>query len=514
MDRWPVTISLPHGLTVSGVSTWGVQLASALARFGRKARLVVHAVRGVTGQDETLPVPAQTGLEVIWAPSMEDADTWRECLAIYRDLLPAVLLPFAQVENYALAAALALVSPDRLRIVGWLHSDNPYDYETLAYYEPIIHRFVGVSRRCRDALARRVEGRADAIEHLPYGVHIPAAPSRPPLVDRPLRLIYAGRLEQGAKRVFDLLALAEVLDRRGVRFELRLVGSGPQETEVRTRIEAVSRRFVHAGSRTWLDAPVRHDEMRGVWSWADVALTVSCREGFSISMIESMACGCAPVVSRVESGVADIIEEGRNGLTFPVGDIEALADHIEALSANSGRVARIGAAARCAIEATCDYEKYFASALRIIDGAAAAKLPRPWPIPQPLRMNAQGMAAASSTVPRDAAERATRTLQHIAQRGEGPVLIYGAGNHTRALAAVWADSPVEIIGVIDDDDTRLGDRLWGWPIYRSDTAHETRARSVVISSWMYESEIWERRRALLEEEGMRVHRMYVDSCEL
>ena len=509
MDHWPVTISLPHGLRVSGVSTWGVQLASALARSGRRARLVVHDVGGDVGEDETLRVAPQPGLEVIRAPNMEEADAWRDCLGVYRDLLPAILLPFTLVENYAIAAALSLVSPDRLRVVGWLHSDNPYDYETLAYYESLIHRFVGVSRRCRDELARRTIGRAGDIERLPYGVDVPAAVSRPPLADRPVRLVYAGRMEQGAKRVFDLLALAESLDRRGVRFELRLVGDGPQATELRTRIAALAGRFVDPANRVGLDAPVRHERMAGVWSWADLALLVSGREGFSISMIESMACGCVPVVSRVESGVADIIEEGRNGLTFAVGDVEALADHIEALSADSASVSRLGAAARCTIEATCGYAGYFEKALRVMDGAATEPA-RPWPVARALRMNATG-TGAPATAPSDAAERAVRLLQRIAQQGEGPVAIYGAGNHTRALASVWAESPVEIVGVIDDDDTRLGDRLWGWPIFRSDTIHKSRARSVVISSWMYEPEIWQRRRAALEAGGMRVYRLYAAS---
>jgi len=506
MDHWPVTISLPHGLTVSGVSTWGVQLASALATSGRRVRLVVHEVGGVASEDETLRVPAQAELEVIRAPSMERADAWRACLGVYRDLLPAILLPFTLVENYAIAAALSLVSPERLRVVGWLHSDNPYDYETLAYYEPIVHRFVGVSRRCRDELARRAIGRADAIERLPYGVHVPAAEARPRLADRPVRLVYAGRIEQGAKRVFDLLTLAEILDRRGVRFLLRLVGDGPQATEVRMRITALSGRFVHPANRIGLDASVPHELMPHIWSWGDLSLLVSGREGYSISMIESMASGCVPVVSRVESGVADIIDEGRNGLTFPVGDIEALADHIEALSTDADRVTRLGAEARSTVEAACGYPGYFEKALRIIDGAAAEPA-RPWPVDRPLRVNAPPVAGASAA-PSDAAERASRLLQDIARRGEGPVAIYGAGSHTRALAVVWAKSPVEIVGVIDDDDTRLGDRLWGWPIFRSEMAHESRARSVVISSWMYESEIWERRRATLEAAGMRVWRLY------
>ncbi|MEE8486789.1 MAG: glycosyltransferase, partial [Gemmatimonadota bacterium] len=205
MSTCPVTFSLPHGLIVGGVTTWTVQLADALAKEGRRTRLVVHG-------DESDPPPhlqpfteRSCGSEIVHAPPLNDPSGWQESVRVYRELLPSVLLPFALAENYAVAAALATVWPERIRVVGWTHSDNPYDYETLAYYESIIHGYVAISRRCEAELCRRLPTRSEAVTYLPHGVKIPAAQTRQPLADRPIRLIYAGRIEQGGKRVLDFV---------------------------------------------------------------------------------------------------------------------------------------------------------------------------------------------------------------------------------------------------------------------------------------------------------------------
>ena len=79
---------------------------------------------------------------------------------------------------------------------------------------------------------------------------------------------------------------------------------------------------------------------------------------------------------------------------------------------------------------------------------------------------------------------------------------------TRALASVWAESPVEIVAVVDDNYSLNGRRLWGWPIVLPDAAGETGAKSVVISSWMHESEIHDRHAALLASTGLSVFTLY------
>jgi glycosyltransferase involved in cell wall biosynthesis len=505
---WPITISLPVGLTVGGVTTWAVQLAEGLAAAGRETRLVVHAA--ARGYEELVDlVHTNTGkhsLHLVRAPDLKDPLEWNACLRAYRELLPTLLLPNLWGESFAIAAALATVHPDALHVVAWDHSDFPYEYALLSYYEPIIQRFVVMSRRCEAELRRRMPARTADVVYLRCGVVVPDETPRRPLSGRAIRLAYGGRIAQADKRVFDVARLAEELDRRGVHFTLRVVGDGPQAGELRARIAEVVKRLSDPRNSVQLQPPVPPRDMQAIWSWADVSLSFSEREGFCLSTMESMARGCVPVFTQVASGAGDLVQESVNGLTFPVGDVRAAASHIETLARSEAAWRAMSRAARDTADKQCVYNHFLAGVLTTLD-AATGEAPRSWPLARSL-LQATGDAVCSSALPSDAAVRLRRLLRHIAGIDGGPIAIYGAGNHTRALAPVWASSPVEIAAVLDDDYSLAGQRLWGWPIVTPEAAARTRARSVVLSSWLHEAEMWNRQHASLETAGLKVWCLY------
>ena len=57
-----------------------------------------------------------------------------------------------------------------------------------------------------------------------------------------------------------------------------------------------------------------------------------------------------PVVATRVGGLAELIDDGRSGFLVPAGDVDALADRITRLLADPGLRARMGAAARRAVE--------------------------------------------------------------------------------------------------------------------------------------------------------------------
>ena len=507
MTGWPITISLPHGLTVSGVTTWALRLGAALRDAGRAVRLVAHEPYEDHSEFATRELPELRGVELIRSPSLVGVAGIGNCVGVYRELLPTILFPCVRAESFAVAAALSAVHADRLRIIGWNHSDNPYEYACLSHYEPMIHRLVVNTRRCLVEVRRRLPARRTDVLHLLHGTPAPSPVDRPALSGRPIRLVYAGRIEQRVKRVMDFVRLAELLLKKHVRFEMTIVGDGPQAREFDRAIAAIEPRARAQDSRIRRHPPVPPHRMSAIWREADVSMLASEHEGLSIQLIEAMACGCVPVVSHEAGGETGMIHECQTGLTFPAGDVAAMAERIASFANDEKALRRMSDMARETAVKECNFERYIAGVSAML-GRAEKDVDRPWPSSRPTDMNA-GDGGSSATVPSDAAKRMAARLTEIASRGRGPVAIYGAGGHTIALARTLVDSPVEIVAIVDDDPGRHGRRLWGWPILSPAEVAATGARSVVISSWMHEPAMWQRRSAF-DLAGIRTHRLYAD----
>ena len=70
-----------------------------------------------------------------------------------------------------------------------------------------------------------------------------------------------------------------------------------------------------------------------------------------------------------------------------------------------------------------------------------------------------------------------------------------------------ARSPACIAAFCDDDRQVHGTTLWNWPVVAPQQAGATGATDVVISSWINQQAIWERR-AVYERQGLIVHALY------
>ncbi|MEO0511589.1 MAG: FkbM family methyltransferase [Planctomycetota bacterium] len=111
-----------------------------------------------------------------------------------------------------------------------------------------------------------------------------------------------------------------------------------------------------------------------------------------------------------------------------------------------------------------------------------------------------------------------RTIERVRRGGHGRVAVYGAGTHTRTLAAAGALSPLletgaapELIAVVDDDPERQGSRFEhgpvGLPIIGRDELVERGVTAVVLSSDSFEQQMWEQT-ADLRAAGTGVYRIY------
>lgn len=417
---------MPQGFTIGGVTTWALTTARCLAAMGRPVRLVAHSP--LDGHARFDPTPALGGVpvEIIDAPSLSTPDGFKESVACYAQLLPSMILPNLCPESYAIAAMLTTSRPEDVRVVSWIHGDNPVDYAYLEYYEPIIHRYVSVSRRCEAAMQTRLPQRAGDMVSQPCGVEIPRAETRAHLNFRPLRIVYAGRMEQGIKRVIDLLAIACRLAERGVKFEMRLVGDGPHADLVDARVAAISSALLARGCRIRREYACPPEAMREVWQWADVLLLASRLEGFSVSMLEAMAAGCIPVVTRIDSGVAEIVRDWHNGLTFPVGDVDAAVTKLARLVENWNIATELSHRACEAAAQHGNLDRYRSRVDAVLMAAMKADA-RKWPADRPVLMPS-AVDPAGAIPFASASQRYDAVVDFIMSRPDASrIVIYGLG---------------------------------------------------------------------------------------
>jgi glycosyltransferase involved in cell wall biosynthesis len=141
------------------------------------------------------------------------------------------------------------------------------------------------------------------------------------------------------KGIRDVIALATSLVTEGIVDSLRILGGIVSEAETVAMFPAEIR------SRLRVVPRYRNDELPAFLEGADVLLHLSRSEGFSLALLEAMACGLAPVTTPV--GVATYaITNGENGLVVPIGDPQAAGAAVRKLAAERDLLARVREAAK------------------------------------------------------------------------------------------------------------------------------------------------------------------------
>ncbi len=137
-----------------------------------------------------------------------------------------------------------------------------------------------------------------------------------------VELLHIGRLEFAAqKRVADLLAAVARL--KG-NFRLTILGDGDDSDRLKqySRDLGIGDRIIWLG---WKEEPWEHVTR------ASLLLLTSSYEGFGIVLVEALSRGIPCITSNCNYGPDEIIEHGRNGWLYPVGDIEQLAQLMQAV---------------------------------------------------------------------------------------------------------------------------------------------------------------------------------------
>jgi glycosyltransferase involved in cell wall biosynthesis len=328
-----VAFALPAGLTNGGVTTWALALSKRLNQKNYSSKLICHSAwpgHAKFKSDGRSDLIYCDGLA--WGAGI---NAIRGFLATYSSVKAQIFIPNWSWGTYGTVALMSLNEACDIRVIAFAHSDQDHYYELLTYYEPIINKFVGTSETVCQRLRYLLPSRRNDICKLMYPVAV-RNESRKSNHEKPLAIMYAGRIQQRQKRIFDLIALADLLALKKGSYHFKIVGDGLQLAQLieyfeKTKYSNVSIEFLGL---------VSHESMSDLWASADISILFSEFEGMSISMLESMGQGCVPIVTDV-SGAQEKITHGQTGFIVAVGDVGSMAQIIADLDVDRVRVQQI-----------------------------------------------------------------------------------------------------------------------------------------------------------------------------
>ncbi|MGI6600985.1 MAG: glycosyltransferase family 4 protein [Dethiobacteria bacterium] len=332
-------------------------LRQLLSRFSREYSLYL----GLPPENEPaflagLPAVSSFNLPLSGGVSpVGDLFTFRQLYGLLRTLRPALL------HIHGFKAALTGLPAARLARVPVLITVHNYPAHRASPYLPAAGRLLGapgahyvaVSNTLADELAaqgilqEQISVIHNGIDPAPFETAAAERFSRSQSKDALLVGTAARFAPQKGLSYF--VKAAAVLAPLFPQMRFLIIGDGPGRPalEKLARQLGLGRRLSFSGYCT--DLPRR---LAGI----DIFVLPSLTEGFSLTVLEAAASGCAVVASRV-GGIPEVITDGVHGLLVPPADVAALARAIASLARDPEQARRLGRACRERVKAQFTLER-------------------------------------------------------------------------------------------------------------------------------------------------------------
>ena len=376
-----VSPAWPAGMASNGIASYVEHMRAGMLSAGHRPIVVSWKVDESLGQEDVVPVrgsrrvASTLGEKVAWRLGLRGLSRDLRARRLGRAIMGALArvpggVSVLEIEETA-GLGRGLIGRAPWSTVVRLHGPTcilapsseahaPNLEERIAAEREVILSADGVSAPSEavgSAMRRHLGSEAPPIEVIPNPVGIPGEETAwSERTAEPGRIVFVGRLDR-LKGVDVLLSAFRLLHVRDPGASLTLVGpdrglasddgvrrSFPEQLErlvpepaIRSRIE-------------WL-GPRASSELAGIRRRASVVVVCSRFENFPFAVAEAAALGC-PIVASEVGGIPEMLEHGRSGRLFPVGDAAALAEELgrmlgdPAAAAECGRRARLDCAAR------------------------------------------------------------------------------------------------------------------------------------------------------------------------
>jgi len=316
-----------EGTAISGLLSWMWRLKKSLPAAGIELTLVSLEI-------QPFRFPQVCEPEKVYDARIR---TPQELVAFLKKTQSAVHLINHAYEYVDLLEKLCPALLARLTLAGICHTDQDYYYHNLQRLDSRLSGIIAVSTACMEKLEKLLPHRQGTIPVLPdWDMPFDSVPPvRYQNEKQPLRLLFNGRLLHLQKRVLDLPKISRRLAEAKAPVSLTIVGDGPDLPRLREELQ----QGAHIPYR--LLYPRAPWEMAQLIAEHDVFLQISEFEGASVSLMEAMIAGLVPVVTNTDSGT-ELLQNGRNSLLCPVGDVAAIAAALADLAQNRARIPQLG----------------------------------------------------------------------------------------------------------------------------------------------------------------------------
>lgn len=157
----------------------------------------------------------------------------------------------------------------------------------------------------------------------------------------PVRILFLSNLMKD-KGVFELLEACKILKDRHIYFMCNIVGAAGdilvKELQAKIKEYGIEQYINYLG-------PKYNDEKIKSLASANIFVFPSLEDCFPLVLLEAMQASL-PIISTVEGGIPDIVEDGVNGFLVNKGNVIDLADKIEVLIKDGGLREKLGEAGR------------------------------------------------------------------------------------------------------------------------------------------------------------------------
>ena len=148
-------------------------------------------------------------------------------------------------------------------------------------------------------------------------------------------ILLVARMDERQKRVRHALQIWQCVSHNG--WQMKIVGGGEDLN------------YYKKLSQKWDIKDISFEGQQDPLNYyqdASIFMMTSAFEGWPMTLMEAIPCGCVPIVFDSFCAIHDIIESGKNGIIVPEGDIEAYVCQLQGLMNNPKELKRLSENAR------------------------------------------------------------------------------------------------------------------------------------------------------------------------